>query len=191
MDLYLMQKIISHPYESDSEVLVRRVDENNIRHTLQDMDKKGKRHFIAHLSKDMTFKLLQEALKVGMIDPDHHFVLANLDLYTIDLENFRYNYVNLTGFSLIDYDASYLEEVRRDVKKYEDKNNINIMKEGTIETQTALVYDAFQVLAKALSNADIGTIMNLSSLSCDKNDAWEYGGSLYNYLNSANVRDHY
>lgn len=58
-----MQKIISNPYDSDSEVLVRRVNEGNIRQTLQDMDKKGKRHFIAHLNKALTLKLLQEVSK--------------------------------------------------------------------------------------------------------------------------------
>lgn len=68
-----------------------------------------------------------------MIDPDHHFVLANLDLYTIDLENFRYNYVNLTGFSLVDFDTSYLNEVSKDIKKFERDKNVRIMNDGSIE----------------------------------------------------------
>ena len=45
------------------------------------------------------------------------------------------------------------------------------------------MYDAVHVLAHALQQVDHSTRLRLVNLSCDGNQAWAFGSSLYNYLN--------
>ena len=45
------------------------------------------------------------------------------------------------------------------------------------------MYDAVHVLAHALQEVDHSTRLRLVNLSCDGNQAWAFGSSLYNYLN--------
>ena len=51
------------------------------------------------------------------------------------------------------------------------------------QTEAALMYDAVHVLAHALQQVDKSTRLRLVNLSCDGDQAWAFGSSLYNYLN--------
>ena len=51
------------------------------------------------------------------------------------------------------------------------------------QVEAALMYDAVHVLAHALQQVDHSTRLRLVNLSCDGNQAWAFGSSLYNYLN--------
>ena len=51
------------------------------------------------------------------------------------------------------------------------------------QAEAALMYDAVHVLAHALQQVDKSTRLRLVNLTCDGDQAWAYGSSLYNYLN--------
>ncbi len=45
------------------------------------------------------------------------------------------------------------------------------------------MYDAVHVLVQALTMLDRSTRLRLVNLTCDGDQAWAFGSSLYNYLN--------
>ena len=51
------------------------------------------------------------------------------------------------------------------------------------QTEAALMYDAVFVMAKALELVDEVTNLRTVNLTCDGDQAWAFGSSLYNYLN--------
>lgn len=55
------------------------------------------------------------------------------------------------------------------------------------QTEAALMYDAVYVLAHGLQQVDKSTRLRLVNLSCDGDQAWAFGSSLYNYLNLVSI----
>ena len=51
------------------------------------------------------------------------------------------------------------------------------------QAEAALMYDAVHVLAHALQQVDKSTRLRLVNLTCEGDQAWAFGSSLYNYLN--------
>ena len=50
------------------------------------------------------------------------------------------------------------------------------------QTDTALIYDAVQVFARALSDLDISQHISVEPVPCDGGHAWQHGNSLLNYM---------
>jgi len=52
----------------------------------------------------------------------------------------------------------------------------------SFQTETALVYDAVYLFAKALHVLDSSQTIDIRPLKCESNDAWQHGYSLINYM---------
>lgn len=53
---------------------------------------------------------------------------------------------------------------------------------SVIKAETALMYDAVHLFAKALHDLDTSQQINIQPLSCDGQDTWPHGYSLINYM---------
>ena len=51
------------------------------------------------------------------------------------------------------------------------------------------MYDAVFVMSHALELVDESTVLHLVNLTCDGDQAWAFGSSLYNYLNLVSLCD--
>lgn len=51
----------------------------------------------------------------------YHFVTFDIEIY--DLENFRYNFVNLTAFRMVDSENFSVKTVLRDMEKFQPKRH--------------------------------------------------------------------
>lgn len=51
-----------------------------------------------------------------------------------------------------------------------------------IKAETALMYDAVHLFAKALHDLDTSQQIDIHPLSCDGQDTWPHGYSLINYM---------
>lgn len=51
-----------------------------------------------------------------------------------------------------------------------------------MQTETALMYDAVHLFAKALHDLDTSQRIDIKPLSCDAVDTWPHGYSLINYM---------
>lgn len=52
----------------------------------------------------------------------------------------------------------------------------------SFQTETALMYDAVHLFAKALHDLDSSQRIDINPLSCDAVDTWPHGYSLINYM---------
>ena len=63
------------------------------------------------------------------------------------------------------------------------------------KTETALTYDAVQLIAKALRELDRSQDVRVKSLNCEGTDTWIHGNSLINYMtmvtSSKNLTSYY
>lgn len=53
-----------------------------------------------------------------------------------------------------------------------------------MQAEPALVYDSVQVFAHGLAALDRSHILRPANLSCEKEEPWDDGLSLYNYINA-------
>jgi glutamate receptor, ionotropic, invertebrate len=52
------------------------------------------------------------------------------------------------------------------------------------QAESALMFDSVYVFAKGLAALDQGYVLKPANLSCDLENPWEDGLSLYNYINT-------
>ncbi|CAK9795146.1 Glutamate receptor ionotropic, kainate 2 [Anthophora quadrimaculata] len=109
------------------------------------------------------------------------------DIETFDLEDFKYNSVNMTAFRLVDLEEPKVAEVLRQMERFQPIGHAILNKTGVIQAEPALVYDSVQVFAHGLAALDRSHDLKPANLSCEKEEPWDDGLSLYNYINTAGL----
>lgn len=103
---------------------------------------------------------------------------------TFDLEDFKYNFVNISAFRMVDADAVATRHLLRDMEKFQPIGQKILNKTNIIQAEPALMYDSVMALAHGLAALDRGTALRLANLSCDIEQPWNDGSSLFNYINT-------
>ncbi|KAK7479655.1 hypothetical protein BaRGS_00029121 [Batillaria attramentaria] len=186
--LIKVQNVIRGEQQRRLEIVVRQVDANNMRSVLKEAKTKKWRNILVDLSVDGTGLFLKMALQEGMIDPYHHYVLTNLDIESIDMEDFRHNYVNLTGFRIVDPEEKHTAAIIKEMEIYELQTDLQLLNTTGYQSlphEVALMYDAVYLLANALERYDQQTILHPVNASCEFPVQWSSGPTLYAHLNQA------
>jgi ionotropic kainate glutamate receptor 2 len=74
------------------------------------------------------------------------------------------------------------------VKLGSKKINLGYYNTSVIKAETALMYDAVHLFAKALHDLDSSQQIDIHPLSCDNQDTWPHGYSLINYMKIVEMR---
>ncbi|KAK0071847.1 hypothetical protein PV326_000751 [Microctonus aethiopoides] len=109
------------------------------------------------------------------------------DIETFDLEDFKYNNVNMTAFRLVDLDEPKVADVLRQMERFQPIGPAILNRTGVIQADPALVYDSVQVFAHGLASLDRSHVLRPMNLSCEKEEPWDDGLSLYNYINAVRI----
>lgn len=143
-------------------------------------------------STEKIYEVLKQAQQIGMMSDYHSYLITSLDLHTVNLEPFQYGGTNITAFRLVDPDNGL---VRQTVKnwtaadtKIGKKVNFGHDNSSVIKAETALMYDAVHLFAKALHDLDSSQQIDIHPLSCDNQDTWPHGYSLINYMKIVEMR---
>ncbi|XP_034111919.2 glutamate receptor ionotropic, kainate 2 isoform X4 [Drosophila albomicans] len=122
-----------------------------------------------------------------MNDHRYHYMFTTFDLETYDLEDFRYNSVNITAFRLVDVGSKRYQEVINQMQNIQHSglNVINGM--PYIQADSALMFDSVYAFAYGLKRLDSSHTLTFTNISCNSDKTWGDGLSLYNYINSAAV----
>ncbi|XP_044251338.1 glutamate receptor ionotropic, kainate 2 isoform X7 [Drosophila takahashii] len=122
-----------------------------------------------------------------MNDHRYHYMFTTFDLETYDLEDFRYNSVNITAFRLVDVDSRRYLEVIDQMQKLQHNGLQNINGIPYIQTESALMFDSVYAFASGLHffNLDSRPNFSVKNLSCTSDQTWDDGISLYNQINAA------
>lgn len=66
---------------------------------------------------------LRGILQIQMNEYKYHYLFTTFDLETVDLEDFKYNFVNVTAFRLIDNDDMGVRETLKDMRQFYLREN--------------------------------------------------------------------
>lgn len=106
------------------------------------------------------------------------------------MEEFKYGGTNITAFRLVDPDSPLVQEAVHEWSQSEAKAGIKhpiFQNRSVVKAETALMYDAVHLFAKALHDLDTSQQIDIQPLSCDGEDTWPHGYSLINYMKIVSI----
>ncbi|XP_076267894.1 kainate-type ionotropic glutamate receptor subunit 1D [Rhynchophorus ferrugineus] len=183
------------PYEFP--ITVRQLGEGaDYRPLLKQIKNSAESHIVLDCSTPKIYAVLKQAQQIGMMSDYHSYLITSLDLHGVDLEEFKYGGTNITAFRLVDPDGVEVRKAVRDWNfppdnkgKKSDLLPILYRDNGTfVKAETALMYDAVHLFAKALHDLDTSQQIDIKPLSCDAVDFWPHGYSLINYMKVVEMR---
>ncbi|XP_047735687.1 glutamate receptor ionotropic, kainate 2-like, partial [Hyalella azteca] len=124
-------------------------------------------HILLEVHRSKIHSLLKQAQQIGLMTAYHHYFITSLDLHTVDLEDFKYSGTNTTALRLINLSDGTLQQILRDWSADLDDSG-NIFGGEIVSTELALVYDAVQLFARALSDLDKTRAIEVLPLNCSK-----------------------
>uniref|UniRef100_A0AAN0LHJ5 Glutamate receptor ionotropic kainate 2 n=1 Tax=Polyphagotarsonemus latus TaxID=1204166 RepID=A0AAN0LHJ5_9ACAR len=118
------------------------------------------------------------------IRPSSFPSLLTADVETLDLENFRYNFVNMTAFRLVDSNNLKVRSLLHDIEKFQPIGQKILNRSYVIEAAPALIFDSVYVLAYALKELlKNNVVLHSTNATCESDTPWSHGSSLFNYIN--------
>lgn len=165
----------------------------------------GETNILLDISREHLHKCLKNSQQVGLMTEKHSYLITSLDVHTVDLEDFMFGKTKITSLQITD---SSKESVKRMMQKLasstpssaEIGNNRHsqalissednkLAKFSELYAESALIYDAIQLLAQSIKELDGGQSIRAQSLSCSSqvDTTWRYGSSIINYMRSATM----
>lgn len=128
-----------------------------------------------------------------------HKFCESKDLETFDLEDFKYNGVNITAFRLVDIGSPRVNEVVEQMERFQHQSAHNEALNSTtvVQTEPALMFDSVYTLAAGLMALDHRTgpagspapqqPRPAANLSCDGEQPWPDGRLVYGHISAARL----
>ncbi|KAM7341355.1 glutamate receptor ionotropic, kainate 2-like isoform 2-T2 [Cochliomyia hominivorax] len=185
--LFKQQDLMQATSEMPTEMYIRQVTPDTYRQVLRAIRQKEIYKIIVDTNPENINLFFRAILQLQMNDYRYHYMFTTFDLETFDLEDFKYNGVNITAFRLVDVESKRYQEIIEQMQKF-PHSGLNMI-EGRLYIQTlpALMFDAVYAFATGLMALDGVHTLQLRNLSCDLEEPWNDGLSLYNYINTANI----
>ncbi|CAH2002859.1 unnamed protein product [Acanthoscelides obtectus] len=182
--LFKLQDLMRAPSATKIEIYIRQANPSSYRQVLKEIRQKEIYKLIVDTNPKHILQFFRAILQLQMNDYRYHYMFTTFDLETFDLEDFKYNSVNITAFRIVDMDHPKVREILNIMEKFQPIGHILFNKSGVIQAEPALIFDSVYVFAKGLSAMDSGHSISLTNLSCEREKPWDDGLSLYNYIDS-------
>ncbi|XP_076356975.1 glutamate receptor ionotropic, kainate 2-like isoform X2 [Tachypleus tridentatus] len=187
VSLIRLQELVRPP--QTVQFMFRKCNRSNFRETLHDVKMRGVYSIVADIKHTSVPLLLKAILQVQMNDYKYHYHFFTFDLETFNLEDFRYNFVNMTAFRLVDSNHPTVKQLLKDMETFQPIGHNILNKSNVIMTEPALMYDSVYTLARGLQAFQGGApIESFSNVSCENEQPWGDGSSLINYINAVEFR---
>ncbi|KYN00566.1 Glutamate receptor, ionotropic kainate 1, partial [Cyphomyrmex costatus] len=186
--LFKLQDLVKSPPSVRTEMYIRQASPASYRQVLREVRHKEIFKLIVDTDPVHMQKFFRAILQLQMNDYRYHYMFTTFDIETFDLEDFKYNSVNMTAFRLVDLEEPKVAEVLKQMERFQPAIGHAILnKTGVIQAEPALVYDSVQVFAHGLAALDRSHDLRPANLSCEKEEPWDDGLSLYNYINAVRL----
>ncbi|CAF0795005.1 unnamed protein product [Adineta steineri] len=182
-----LQKLLNDPGVNQTDILVRQFTHYKDRSVLNDAIGRGINNIILDLNDLNTRTVLKMALQMGMINAHYHFVLTTLNVDTYDLEDYRYNFVNLTAYRLFNRRDARVQMAMESFFAFKTMPN-NETNRRLFTTSVALWADAVLAFAYAYdkliaSQLQLGVDLIRPNISCTDGRGWSLGIELHSKFN--------
>eukprot|EP00099_Drosophila_melanogaster_P024022 NP_651941.2 uncharacterized protein Dmel_CG11155, isoform A [Drosophila melanogaster] len=173
--------------ETKAEMYIRQASPDSYRQVLRAIRQKEIYKIIVDTNPSHIKSFFRSILQLQMNDHRYHYMFTTFDLETYDLEDFRYNSVNITAFRLVDVDSKRYLEVINQMQKLQHNGLDTINGSPYIQTESALMFDSVYAFANGLHFLNLDNHQNfyIKNLSCTSDQTWNDGISLYNQINAA------
>ncbi|XP_068222545.1 glutamate receptor ionotropic, kainate 2-like [Palaemon carinicauda] len=182
--LMKLQEIIRSPPSKSIEIYIRQGHPENYRDILKEVKHKEIYSIIVDTLPEHMNLFLRCLLQLQMNDYRYHYLFTTFDIETFDLEDFKYNFVNMTAFRLVDTDNGHVKRTLKDMEKFQPIGHSILNKSTIIQAEPALIFDSVNVFAKGLHALERSATLSLANLSCESETPWPDGSSLFNYINA-------
>lgn len=68
-----------------------------------------------------------------MNDFKYHYLFTSFDLETFEMEDFRYNFVNITAFRLVDTNDVFVKETLKEMEHFSRHHNVKFKRNLAVE----------------------------------------------------------
>ncbi|CAF2895654.1 unnamed protein product [Rotaria sp. Silwood2] len=182
-----LQKLLNDPGVKQTDILVRQFTHYKDRSVLTDAIGRDISNIILDLNDINTRTVLKMALQMGMINSNYHYILTTLNIDTFDLEDYKYNYVNLTAFRLFNRRDSRVVMAMESFFAFKTMSN-NEVNRRLFTTSVALWADALLAFAYAYdkliaSQIRLGVELIRPNISCIDGRGWPLGIELHSKFN--------
>ncbi|KAK0084291.1 hypothetical protein PV325_007314 [Microctonus aethiopoides] len=192
--LVRLQELLKAHGPSEFPIAVRQLGEgDDYRPLLKQIKNSAESHIVLDCSTERIHDVLKQAQQIGMMSDYHSYLITSLDLHSVDLDQFKYGGTNITGFRLVDPEKPEIQIAVQDWIYGEQRYGRQLDMGQSLNkhlrnctdykiTETALMYDAVHLFAKALHVLDASQQLDIKPLSCESSDTWSHGYSLINYM---------
>ncbi|CAG9833887.1 unnamed protein product [Diabrotica balteata] len=164
--LFKLQELVKSPGAARTEMYIRQAGPGSYRQVLREVRQKE------------LYKLIVDT------NPRNINQFFRADIETFDLEDFKYNSVNITAFRIVDVEHPKVKETLEVMEKFQPIGHAILNRSGVIQAEPALMFDSVYVFAKGLSGMENGHSIRPTNLSCDIEKPWDDGLTLYDYIDS-------
>lgn len=181
----------------------------------KDMSKKFETNVVLNVALDSVRDILRQARSVGMMSEYHNYLIADLDMHTLDLSEFKETNCNISGLSLVDFTESKFTNGplsnanpstlsswpsgggSSSYASYGDGqyrggqvsfNTASLRRQQFRTTAPSLLFDAVSLFVRAVDDLDRTQVVYGPSLTCEQRSApWAFGSILINFMKMMNV----
>ncbi|KAG8321985.1 Glutamate receptor ionotropic, kainate 1 [Homalodisca vitripennis] len=182
--LVKLRELVRAPSKRDVEIHLRQADPDTYRAVLKEIKTKEIHNLIVDTRPEHMHHFLRGILQLQMNDYKYHYLFTTFDIETFDLEDFKYNFVNMTAFRIVDAEDVGVMEILKDMERFQSNGQSLLNKSRIIQAEPALMYDSVHVFALGLQTLEQSHSLALANVSCDSEQPWDGGLSLINYINS-------
>ena len=120
-----MQEILKDPSLREKRIVVRQfpVGTGEYRTTFKELHKLAIRNVIVDVPREHIYNVLKHAQQVDMLSDYHNYVFSSLDVHTVDLEEFQYGGINISGFSLVDTQSRDFNQIVAKIQSESSSRN--------------------------------------------------------------------
>ncbi|KAK2715932.1 hypothetical protein QYM36_010489 [Artemia franciscana] len=187
--LIKLQDLVRTPGPFNREVFFQQASSGSFLEILKDIKTREHYNIVVDISNGPSLKeFLRGVLKLHMNDYKYHYLFTTFDAETYDLEEFNYNFVNITSFRLVDSEHFRTIQIFKDMERFQTAGSALMNKSRILQAESAMIIDAVYTFALALQALDRGALLRRTNISCADEEPWADGSSLFNYINSVEYR---
>nr|QGW50279.1 gustatory receptor 24 [Chouioia cunea] len=144
--LFKLQDLVKAPPSPKTEMYIRQAGPGSYRQVLREVRHKEIYKLIIDTDPMYMQQFFRAILQLQMNDYRYHYMFTSFDIETFDLEDFKYNSVNMTAFRLVDLDEPTVADTLKHMERFQPIGHTILNRSGIIQAEPALVYDSVQVL---------------------------------------------
>nr|CAI5842075.1 unnamed protein product [Callosobruchus analis] len=186
--LIKLRELVRSPHKHKLDIHLRQANPDTYYAILKEIKAKEIHNIVIDTKPSKMHHFLKGILQLQMNDYKYHYLFTTFDMETLDLEDFKYNFVNMTAFRIVDIDDLHVKELLRGISKFQTNTDVHPINSSFIKAEAAFMYDSVFVFAVGLQTLDQSHTLKIPNVSCDKEHSWDGGLSLINYINAVEMK---